>query len=207
MGSPLIYLSRHGESQYNVEDRLGGDPELTAKGVEDARNLGRFLCNKHIQVMYFSPLKRAAKTAEIMGEYLPHVEFIQVEELREIYFGLAEYLTTSELRARFPEEHRKRGKNKYRWKLPAGESYEELDRRVQPFLNELRGREGICGIITHRSVAKIVFRAFSKKPLDEILNLEIPHDVIFEIHPSTGEIIRHKIALETLDSESNSDEF
>ena len=37
-----IYLSRHGESTYNVEKKLGGDPGLTKAGDTYARRLGVF---------------------------------------------------------------------------------------------------------------------------------------------------------------------
>jgi 6-phosphofructo-2-kinase len=38
-----IWLSRHGESEFNVEGRLGGDPSLTPRGRKYAAALGRFL--------------------------------------------------------------------------------------------------------------------------------------------------------------------
>ncbi len=38
-----IYLSRHGESQFNVEDRLGGDPELSEMGERYAHILPKIL--------------------------------------------------------------------------------------------------------------------------------------------------------------------
>ena len=37
-----IYLSRHGESEYNVEDRLGGNPPLTSRGRQYAHALGYY---------------------------------------------------------------------------------------------------------------------------------------------------------------------
>ena len=37
-----LYLSRHGESEYNVEDRIGGDPDLTERGQQYARALGNY---------------------------------------------------------------------------------------------------------------------------------------------------------------------
>ena len=37
-----LYLSRHGESEYNVEDRIGGDPMLTERGQKYARALGYY---------------------------------------------------------------------------------------------------------------------------------------------------------------------
>ena len=39
----IIYLSRHGESEYNVEDRIGGDSNLTLRGQQYAQALGVYL--------------------------------------------------------------------------------------------------------------------------------------------------------------------
>ena len=38
-----IFLSRHGESEYNVEDRIGGDSNLTPRGQLYARALGTYM--------------------------------------------------------------------------------------------------------------------------------------------------------------------
>lgn len=38
-----IYLSRHGESEYNLEDRIGGDSNLTPRGQQYARALGLYM--------------------------------------------------------------------------------------------------------------------------------------------------------------------
>lgn len=37
-----IYLSRHGESEYNLEDRIGGDSNLTLRGQTYAKSLGLY---------------------------------------------------------------------------------------------------------------------------------------------------------------------
>merc|ERR1719471_1782230 len=38
-----IYLSRHGESEYNLEDRIGGDSNLTPRGQQYAKSLGPYM--------------------------------------------------------------------------------------------------------------------------------------------------------------------
>merc|ERR1712156_1149022 len=38
-----IYLSRHGESEYNLEDRIGGDSNLTPRGQQYAKSLGLYM--------------------------------------------------------------------------------------------------------------------------------------------------------------------
>jgi len=38
-----IFLSRHGESEYNVDNRIGGNPPLTSKGQRYAKALGAYI--------------------------------------------------------------------------------------------------------------------------------------------------------------------
>ena len=43
----LILLTRHGESEYNLENRIGGDPKLSLNGVKYAESLGEFCDNNN----------------------------------------------------------------------------------------------------------------------------------------------------------------
>ena len=40
-----IFFSRHGESEYNIEERIGGDPRLTPRGARYAKALGLYMNN------------------------------------------------------------------------------------------------------------------------------------------------------------------
>mmetsp|Transcript_29799 Transcript_29799/g.27286 ORF Transcript_29799/g.27286 Transcript_29799/m.27286 type:complete len:101 (+) Transcript_29799:677-979(+) len=65
-----IYFSRHGQSQYNVEDRIGGDPDLTQRGYAYAKKLGAFFNEENKKGVvgkstrfFTSTLKRAVVTS------------------------------------------------------------------------------------------------------------------------------------------------
>ncbi|MBU1132445.1 histidine phosphatase family protein, partial [Patescibacteria group bacterium] len=79
-----IYLIRHGETTGDIEDRFGGDYDdhLTAKGIEQARELAKQLLNKEIEIIFVSPLMRAVETAEEVEKVL-HVPVEVLEDLRE----------------------------------------------------------------------------------------------------------------------------
>lgn len=64
----MIYIVRHGETDYNVEGRYGGriDVELNAKGIEQAHILQNELKDIKFDIVISSPLKRAHKTATII---------------------------------------------------------------------------------------------------------------------------------------------
>lgn len=38
-----IYFSRHGQSLYNIDDRVGGDPELSDEGKKYPKHLNNFM--------------------------------------------------------------------------------------------------------------------------------------------------------------------
>ena len=64
-----LVLLRHGESQWNLENRFTGwtDVDLTEKGEEEARESGQLLKEEKFQfdVAHTSVLKRANRTMEI----------------------------------------------------------------------------------------------------------------------------------------------
>ena len=64
-----LYVTRHGETTWNVEWRVSGvtDVELTDRGREQANGLARVLKNEKIDLIIVSPLKRARHTAEIIS--------------------------------------------------------------------------------------------------------------------------------------------
>lgn len=64
-----IYLTRHGETQWNIEKRLQGwkDSELTEKGVNNALKLGDRLFNTEFNAIYTSPSQRAYQTANYVS--------------------------------------------------------------------------------------------------------------------------------------------
>ena len=48
-----IYLSRHGESEFNLDDRIGGDSNLTPRGQQYAKSLGLFMKTAGRYLKYF----------------------------------------------------------------------------------------------------------------------------------------------------------
>ena len=86
-----IYLIRHGETDWNLEQRLQGamDIPLNENGIELARETARGLRDVPFDVIYTSPLRRARQTAEIIrGDR--EIPLIEEPRIREICFGIYE---------------------------------------------------------------------------------------------------------------------
>jgi 2,3-bisphosphoglycerate-dependent phosphoglycerate mutase len=84
-----IVLVRHGESQWNLENKFTGwvDVDLSEKGVKEAKKSGQLLKknNYNFTVCYTSFLKRAIKTNDIILEeldlmYLPVIKHWRLNE-------------------------------------------------------------------------------------------------------------------------------
>lgn len=87
----IIYLMRHGETEWNRTGRLQGqsDIPLNEFGIRLAEKTAEGLKDVNFDAVFSSPLQRALKTAEIVaGSRAVTVE--TDERLREIYFGSGE---------------------------------------------------------------------------------------------------------------------
>lgn len=98
-----FYFTRHGETQFNVENRVQGwcDSPLTEKGVRDARLLGRGLADRDFAAAYASDTSRARDTLALAleargearaqeGKAAAPVPVHEDERLREWCFGMLE---------------------------------------------------------------------------------------------------------------------
>lgn len=129
----LVYLVRHGETDWNVERRFQGqlDVELSKTGIRQAEAVARWLAAQPVRftALYSSDLKRASRTARIIGAQLDLVPRLN-PALREIHVGEWQGLVAAEIEDRFPgkldEWHRKIDS----FTLPGGESIPIVQRRI-----------------------------------------------------------------------------
>jgi broad specificity phosphatase PhoE len=131
-----ILLARHGETDWNRENRFQGhaDPPLNETGRAQAAELAAALANEPLAAVYSSPLRRAFETAQVVGA--PHgLEPAPVDALREVDVGSWQGLTRAEIEERFPEQFARWLDYRQGWE--DGESYEEMGRRVLAALLEL----------------------------------------------------------------------
>lgn len=105
---------RHGESSFNVERRVQGHCDLsllTEAGRSSALQVGTALQEISPDAIYSSPLKRARATADLilerMAEKQPHLPALQTsDDLKEIYLANWEGLLFSEIKEKYPDDHR-----------------------------------------------------------------------------------------------------
>ncbi|ENH96093.1 phosphatase YhfR [Gracilibacillus halophilus YIM-C55.5] len=89
-----ICLVRHGETDWNVAERLQGmtDIPLNDRGIRQAQACANYLKDAAWDVIVTSPLQRARKTADIINQSL-QVPLTELDECKERSFGDAEGMT------------------------------------------------------------------------------------------------------------------
>ncbi|KAM4018981.1 6-phosphofructo-2-kinase/fructose-2,6-bisphosphatase 1 isoform 1-T1 [Anomaloglossus baeobatrachus] len=174
-----IYLSRHGESDLNLMGRIGGDSGLSARGKQYAHALGNFVKSQMISDLkvWTSHMKRTIQTAEALN-----VPYEQWKALNEIDAGVCEEMTYEEIQEHFPEEFALRDQDKYRYRYPKGESYEDLVQRLEPVIMELERQENVL-VICHQAVMRCLLAYFLDKSAEELPYLKCPLHTVLKLTP------------------------
>uniref|UniRef100_A0A674D5R6 6-phosphofructo-2-kinase/fructose-2,6-bisphosphatase-like n=1 Tax=Salmo trutta TaxID=8032 RepID=A0A674D5R6_SALTR len=175
----FIYLTRHGESELNLVGRIGGDSGLSPHGNKFASALGGYIrsqCIRDLKV-WTSHMKRTIQTAEGLG-----VPYEQWKALNEIDAGVCEEMTYEEIQDHYPEEFALRDQNKYRYRYPKGESYEDLVQRLEPVIMELERQENVL-VVCHQAVMRCLLAYFLDKSAAELPYLKCPLHTVLKLTP------------------------
>ncbi|KAI9522940.1 6-phosphofructo-2-kinase/fructose-2,6-bisphosphatase 4 [Dissostichus eleginoides] len=174
-----IYLCRHGESDLNIKGRIGGDSALSARGKEYAKCLRKFIQEQNITDLkvWTSQMKRTIQTAESLG-----VPYEQWKSLNEIDAGVCEEMMYEEIQQHFPLEFALRDQDKYRYRYPKGESYEDLVQRLEPVIMELERQENVL-VVCHQAVMRCLLAYFLDKTADELPYLKCPLHTVLKLTP------------------------
>lgn len=147
-----ILIVRHPETEANVNGRFVGQGEspFTATGLVQARRLPTRLVGFEPDVVWTSPLRRAALVAERTAA-LAHVPLRVDERLIELDFGEAHALTWEEIEAAgIPFNYRSADEPV----APGGESRNQLTARVGSLVDEVRGQGGRHLFVCHAGVMR-----------------------------------------------------
>ncbi|XP_051790116.1 6-phosphofructo-2-kinase/fructose-2,6-bisphosphatase-like isoform X1 [Erpetoichthys calabaricus] len=174
-----IYLCRHGESELNLLGRIGGDSGLSERGKKFASALGLFMRDQAIQDLkvWTSHMKRTIQTAEALG-----VPYEQWKALNEIDAGVCEDMTYEEIQENYPLEFALRDQDKYRYRYPKGESYEDLVQRLEPVIMELERQENVL-VICHQAVMRCLLAYFLDKSAEELPYLKCSLHTVLKLTP------------------------
>lgn len=179
-----IYLSRHGESEWNVTGQLGGDPPLTNLGQAYALALARFMESefsdqgKPLPPVWTSQLQRTRQTVE----HIPSMN-LRWRALNEIDAGICEGLTYHSVAEKYPDIARERKKDKLRYRYPGGESYVDVIHRLEPVILEVERQRGAVLIVAHNAVIRSIYAYFMGRPQEECPYIDVPLHTVIKLTP------------------------
>jgi 2,3-bisphosphoglycerate-dependent phosphoglycerate mutase len=135
----LLVLVRHGQSDWNLKNLFTGwkDPDLTPKGIEEARAGGRRLKALGLQFdcSFTSNLVRAQNTLKLILEEIGQRDLptIANEALNERDYGDLSGLNKDDARKKWGEEQVHIWRRSYDVSPPGGESLKDTVARTLPF--------------------------------------------------------------------------
>jgi 2,3-bisphosphoglycerate-dependent phosphoglycerate mutase len=176
-----LILLRHGESQWNVENRFTGwvDVDITSKGEDEARKAGIALKDYPIDMLFTSALLRAIRTADIAlqsaGKGLIPTQ--RSEKLNERHYGDLQGLNKDEVGKQFGTDQLKIWRRSYDTPPPNGESLKMTQERVLSYFHEQIIpvlKEGKNVLITaHGNSLRALIAELDNLSKEEILELNI----------------------------------
>jgi broad specificity phosphatase PhoE len=192
MPLPTIYYLRHGETDWNKTGRLQGtlDIPLNALGREQAVHAGRLLGGliardghgEDTLPYVASPLGRARITMELAREQLqlPPSGSGLDDRLREIGYGTWEGRTLAEAEAQDPELYARRLLDKWTVGAPGGETYLDVQRRMQAWYDDLRLD---TVVVAHGGTARALMVALGFETPQSAADLYIEQGVVYVFGP------------------------
>lgn len=175
-----IYLMRHGETEWNVEEKFQGqlNSPLTLNGRKKIEITAQKLENIEFNAIYVSQMGRTIDTARIVVENnkylsrLTNVQMQQMRELNEIHFGVWQGMTYKEILEQFPEAGYNyfNHPNKYEAWITGGEDLNEGLERFLSGLNKIVQfeKKGNILVVTHGTVLELFFNYLENKKIDDL---------------------------------------
>lgn len=204
---PKLILLRHGESQWNLENRFTGwvDVPLSPRGEEEARRAGEKLKNIQIDKRYTSVLKRAIDTDQIALQIAGKLD-IPVERdkaLNERHYGALQGLNKEETAQKYGKEQVHLWRRSYDIAPPKdvtplnpdgiSESLKDTADRVIPyFLNKIKPDldAGLNVLVTaHGNSLRALVMYLDGLTKEEVLELNIPTGVPIVYEFENGKIV------------------
>ena len=199
-----LILLRHGQSQWNLENRFTGwkDVPLTTKGIEEANKAGLLIKENKIKIdiIFSSILQRANKTAELA---LKKKDFIHLwnnnqlimtksQNLNERDYGDLVGLNKEETSKKFGKEQVHIWRRSYDVSPPGGESLKNVVDRVGPYFEKfikpnLFSDKNVIIVAHGNSLRAIMIKIGLYKP-EEISKIELPTGSPFVVNFSSGNL-------------------
>ena len=196
-----LVLLRHGESQWNLENRFTGwvDVPLSPKGIEEAKQAGEKLRGLTFDRAFTSVLTRANETLRLVLEAIGQTT-IPIEKdkaLNERMYGDLQGLNKAETAKKYGDAQVKIWRRSYDVKPPGGESLKDTAERALPYYEKMIKPHLMKGetiiIAAHGNSLRALVMELDQLSKEEVLELNIPTGVplLYELDDS-GKVLSHR---------------
>jgi broad specificity phosphatase PhoE/predicted kinase len=179
-----LFLIRHGETQFNLENRIGGDSPLTPNGRRQAERLADYFSRYHLPVIFTSRKQRTGQTAEPIKKRRQNCVMIPLSEFDEIDSGECEGMSYDEIRRTRPEIYNTRKIDKFNYIYPNGEGYVTMRERIYLGIKKalyLSGDSNNVMIIGHRAVNRMILSHFLYRRTEDVPYIYVPQNKFYHI--------------------------
>jgi 2,3-bisphosphoglycerate-dependent phosphoglycerate mutase len=196
-----LILLRHGESQWNLENRFTGwvDVPLSPRGIQEAKDAGEKLRSFKFDRAFTSVLTRAIETLRLVLETIGQTG-IPIEKdkaLNERMYGELQGLNKDETVKKYGEQQVKIWRRSYDVRPPGGESLKDTSERVLPYYERtikpylLKG-EAIL-VAAHGNSLRALIMELEQLSREQVLELNVPTGapLLYELD-KTGKVVDHR---------------
>ena len=177
-----LILLRHGESQWNLENRFTGwvDVPLSPRGIQEAKDAGEKLRSFTFDRAFTSVLARANETLRLVLEAIGQTG-IPIEKdkaLNERMYGELQGLNKDETVKKYGEAQVKIWRRSYDVRPPGGESLKDTAERVLPYYERtikpylLKGDTIL--VAAHGNSLRALVMELEQLSREQVLELNIP---------------------------------
>lgn len=196
-----LILLRHGESQWNLENRFTGwvDVPLSPRGIQEAKDAGEKLRSFTFDRAFTSVLARANETLRLALEAIGQTG-IPIEKdkaLNERMYGELQGLNKDETVKKYGEAQVKIWRRSYDVRPPGGESLKDTAERVLPYYEQtitpylLKGDTIL--VAAHGNSLRALIMELEQLSLEQVLELNVPTGapLLYELD-GTGKVVNHR---------------
>jgi len=165
-----------------VQGRIGGDSGLSPRGLAYSLKLAAFVNGQYPAgsdlTVWTSTLRRTQATANPIGR-----EIVPWKPLDEIDAGVCDGMTYEEIATRMPDDYAARSRNKFTYRYPRGESYEDIVHRLEPVIIELMRHRGPILIVSHQATLRVLYAYLTDKPPETCPDALVPLHTVIQLTP------------------------
>ena len=196
-----LVLLRHGESQWNLENRFTGwvDVPLSPRGIQEAKDAGEKLRSFKFDRAFTSVLARANETLRLVLETISQTG-IPIEKdkaLNERMYGELQGLNKDETAKKYGEAQVKIWRRSYDVRPPGGESLKDTAERVLPYYERTIKPYVLKGdtilVAAHGNSLRALIMELEQLSREQVLELNIPTGapLLYELD-QIGNVVEHR---------------